>query len=800
MIEQKQPAADQVAEIENGSDTPPTDSSESSESGDSSEAVTPGTPSSMHFPENDPTTWDYQPKMSNLVESLDLACASDTIVYQKVLMSNGILGWLDAKNCSFDLLTWYFFDVFKIDDITEVKSVKAKDLEHVAESAEKSVPVNCPSNVETSGKSDSLNTLYMGPPVPCSRIELAEEPSIINDDGRFHPPHRSHVKPLVGVSPLWKYESADGEVSWPGPPRCYFTEHTVYEAAHVLSYVRDAVRTSSFEIVESVDFTMSQNEMLARQSTVRIDEEQESPKEAMDQEDTSGTMSKVAHKSDSSEVGLVHEPVIFRPRNACTQTLPSNDAGDVELSSLASEDLEEQEFLDADDEDPRKLQQRERPQSYIGHRDDGFNTPEHLKGQYTVIDEDFRSPERSPILAGGVFNRISRRRLSIPNLMIIEEASEAERESDTEEDKPEKNDEDFDEAGDVISAVESREESWSNDGAYAFGRTFECQTSVDDHSSGLLAQEVPVKHEINDEDTDLDDTYFYTSSPQSTAEELLYSSCDKASWVDEAVNEAEQQNMHAEDQLELIERAAEIPSIESILARLRYTCIPKVVVTSPDSEDDVGKQPTGSFGVGRTVPVALRTYDDFLTEALQQIVAEDLEPDSVSLPSTVSGERDPTQYALDEVQNFELGETTNRLASCMVEFESPTVKPIQDRTTGAPVNDIAIKDIVEAKTFDTAALNLPGNKKAFRSPDEYQPEEGLSNIEGETSCSLGIDAAPVFLNSEAKHDNHLLEYDEPTDLPLELSFNEFFFGTSTIAIGHKAIELGRSVWENCLKW
>ena len=697
MVEQQERAAAQAALSRLGDGALPSASSESSETEEFSAMSSPATTISMGFPE--PELCDGQADVGILENALDLAFPRDQCVYEKLSESDGPFGWLDPDSWDSDTLREYFLATDGSEEVGGCEMTKSdipatdSQLEADTGAAGLVYPYhhlnfyNCPvqhrSNtpaaislwvalhakklgkaveeielyrgvnrrhviasqagkhidaVAYDGPEDVLDNFsgsalvervgshcrkvyqpygnwvleepfpneerpsctddepyfihgwnHSGPPFPCHASQVADTTNI-NDDGRLHEADRNCRKLLVGMSPLWQYESADGEVNWPEPPRVHISNHKHHANKPDHPDVVIQTRVSSFKALESLD----------------------------------------------SSLGLADEAVVNVPAN---EEDPEDDAGELY-----------QESVDQDSDQGDNI-----------HGD-----PSHI-------------------------------------------------ELDQEE-----------------------------------------QTSADISSLEAPVLDVPCNSQTSNADSDTDDAYFYSpTSSEATTPPPVSSSFDDASWVDEAMDEAEEQKRILDHQLELIERNIEIPSIAQILATLRQSYLPTIVITPP--EDDIGE-------VKQFSPIATGIESDYLPTI------------TVTPPKDSIGE-------LEQLSPMTAGIESEALAT-------EPVTAFDDLLTEA-LKQIMDNDVLKKLEPEMSA----GPKIAPRSLHDgfvcATTERGLS-----TTLSAPLDNAETSRENQSNH----IEYEDLEDIPLKPSFNEFLFGTSTIAIGHKAMELGTSIYQKILKW
>ena len=646
-----------------------------------------------------------------------------------------------------------------------------------------------------------------GPPFPCHPSEVANTTNI-NDDGRLHEstvnhekPNVNREKPLVRMSPLWQYESGDGEISWDDPPRVYISIHKHHANKPEHPDVVIQTRVSSFKAFESLESSLGlPDEPVANTSAsvtnqawaaisgnstdqssaspVTADQpaiqQTESPAEIAGSEQSASSQNEA---QSSLQSGSEQEETSSPGLEAVNHTeLPADEQSEDEVQGQAQEGAQEV----TEDERP---EQYERPQSRIGHRDDGYNTPERCKGRLAIYDDDTSSPEPSPTpgcrsSADGGYGSVSNETLA-----SIEEESEEESEKlegDDEEDSDEHieaepyeeiEDEMNEESSEDIEedpeegAGEMYEESVDQDSDQAdpihedpshieLGQ--EEQTSADISSLEIPVQDASCNSQTSNEDSETDDAYFYSSSnTEATTPELLSSSVDDASWLDEAIDEAEEQKRILADRIELIEHIIEVPSIDQILATLRQSYLPTIIITPPDDK---------IYEVEQLSPITAGIESDYLP----------------TITAT------PPENSIDELE--QLSPTTAE-----IESEALVIEPV---TAFDDLLTEALKQIMGSDVLKKVEPEMSTRTNTAPRP----LHDGF--IRATTGKTISITVSTPLDDAETSRENQRnhIEYENLEDIPLKPSFNDFLFGTSTIAIGHKAMELGKSVYQKFLKW
>ena len=644
-----------------------------------------------------------------------------------------------------------------------------------------------------------------GPPFPCHSSEVANTTNI-NDDGRLHESTVKHEKPLIKMSPLWQYESADGEVNWPAPPRCEFSKHKHHANKPEHPDVVVETRVSSFKVLKSLKSSLRVAAEARASIPANVADQARAAifgNSAIQSSTSSNTAEQPALQQTESGADVAgpeqsasshSEPQ--ESSQSVSEQRQSSDPGAELVEGMQSPEHEEsaEEAVDEarqeteregqQEEETERPEQYERPQSRIGHRDDGYNTPERSKSRFTVYDSDTSSPEPSPTPGCRSSVNGGYRGVSNETLASIGEESEEESEKlggDDEEDSDEHveaepyeeivEDEMNEESSEDIEedpekgAGEMYEESVDQDSDQAdpihedpshieLGQ--EEQTSADINSLEIPVQDVPCNQQTLDEESETDDAYFYSSSSTEAAMPVsVSSSVDDASWVDEATDEAEEQKRIFDDQRELTERGIEIPSIDQILATLRRSYLPTIIVTPPKDNID----------------------------ELEQLSPMTADIESDYLPTiTIT----PPEDSIDELE--QLSPMTGR-----TEPESPVIEPVtafDDLLTEA-LKQIMNNDVLEKVEPDIST----GPKTAPRSLHDGFVR-ATTGRRTSTTVSTPLDDAETSRGNQRNH----VEYENLEDIPLKPSFDDFLFGTSTIAIGHKAMELGKSVYQKFLKW
>ena len=655
-----------------------------------------------------------------------------------------------------------------------------------------------------------------GPPFPCHSSEVANTTNI-NDDGRLHEStvnhekqNVNHEKPLVRMSPLWQYESADGEVNWPAPPRCEFSKHKHHANKPEHPDVVVEIRVSSFKVLKSL------------KSSLRVAAEAEAaiPANVADQARAAIFGNSAIQSSTSSNTA--EQPALQQAESQAEATGPeqsesshsekqessqsvseqrqSSDPGAELVEGTQSPEHEEsaEEAVDEarqeteregqQEEETERPEQYERPQSRIGHRDDGYNTPERSKGRFAVYDADTSSPEPSPTPGCRSSVNGGYRSVSNETLASIGEESEEESEElegDDEEDfhdhievEPhgevadeemiedevnEESSEDIEEdPEEVIGEVYEESVDQDSNGADSIHEDpshielgQEEQTSADISSLEIPVQDVSCNSQTSNEDSETDDAYFYSSSnTEATTPELLSSSVDDASWVDEAVDDAEEQKRILADRIELTEHIIEVPSIDQILATLRQSYLSTIIITPPDDK---------IYEVEQLSPITAGIESDYLPTI------------------TVT----PPEDSIDELE--QLSPTTTE-----IEFEALAIEPV---TAFDDLLTEALKQIMGNDVLKKVEPEI-----STRTNTDPRPlHDGFIRATSGKTISTTV-STPLRAESSGENQANHIEYENLENIPLRPSFNDFLFGTSTIAIGHKAMELGKSVYQKFWKW
>ena len=640
-----------------------------------------------------------------------------------------------------------------------------------------------------------------GPPVPCHSSQVANTTNI-NDDGRLHASAPSRRERPARISPLWQYQSADGDDNWPSPPKVYTSMHKHHANKPEHPDVVVETRVSSFKVVKRLESSLRAkipanvaNRARAaifgnstdRSTTSSDTAEQPGLQPTESQVEVAGSEESASSQNEaqsSVQSGSEEEETSSLESEADNQTgLPEDGQIEDEVQGSMEESAEEEESEESEEsaEEEERPERYERPQSRIGHRDDGYNTPERAKSRLTVYDDDTSSPEPSPTPRYRSSVNGLRRSASHETLASTEEDSEEESEKlegddedfcqhidaelqkgkaegeMTEEDVNEESSEEAEEGLEEV-AEEMDEENVDQDSdqadiihqdSYNKELVQEEQPSIDISILETSVQDVPCDSHTSNEDGESDDAYFYSSSSNEAATPLsISSSIDDASWVDEAVDNAEEQKRVMDDQVELTERYREVPSIDKILATLRQSYLPTIIITPP--EDNFDK-------VEESSPTATGIESDYLPTI------------------TVT----PPEDSIDELEQL-----------------SPRTAGIEPVTAFDDLLTEALKQIVGNDVLERMEPDIGSRTNTAPIP----LHDGFIRATTRKTASAALSLPPHRLETSGKIQGSHLEYENLEDIPLKPSFNEFLFGTSTIAIGHKAMELGTSIYQKFLKW